>query len=209
VLRLLLLKAKAPHLILTRPPLSLLQSHSQLPKKMGDDGALKQAHPTSNGGTFGKSEELRCVIAVLRHGDRTPKAKLKMKVTQDKLLNLMMKYNGGRPRAEAKLKSAVQLQDLLDVTRQLIPDQRLIEFEAEDSENVEKLHHVKAVLEEGGHFSGIYRKVQLKPQSWVKVIKEGGATEVEKPTEALMVLKYGGVLTHAGRKQVTKKRKTI
>jgi len=62
---------------------------------------------------------------------------------------------------------------------------------------------------QGGHFSGIYRKVQLKPQSWVKVIKEGGATEVEKPTEALMVLKYGGVLTHAGRKQVTKKRKTI
>ncbi|KAH9540609.1 hypothetical protein CY35_14G013900 [Sphagnum magellanicum] len=201
VLRLMLLKAKAPHLILTRPPPSLLQSHSQLPKKMGDDGALNQAHPTSNGGTFGKSEELRCVIAVLRHGDRTPKAKLKMKVTQDKLLKLMMKYNGGRPRAEAKLKSAVQLQDLLDVTRQLIPDQRLIELEAEDSENVEKLHHVKAVLEEGGHFSGIYRKVQLKPQSWVKVIKEGGTTEVEKPTEALMVLKYGGVLTHAGRKQ--------
>jgi inositol hexakisphosphate/diphosphoinositol-pentakisphosphate kinase len=62
---------------------------------------------------------------------------------------------------------------------------------------------------QGGHFSGIYRKVQLKPQSWVKVIKEGGTTEVEKPTEALMVLKYGGVLTHAGRKQVTKKRKTI
>lgn len=66
VLRLMLLKAKAPHLMLTRPPPSLLQSNSQLPKKMGDDGALKQAQPTSNGGTFGKSEELRCVIAVLR-----------------------------------------------------------------------------------------------------------------------------------------------
>ncbi len=66
VLRLMLLKAKAPHLILTRPPPSLLQSNSQLPKKIGDDGALKQAQPTSNGGTFGKSEELRCVIAVLR-----------------------------------------------------------------------------------------------------------------------------------------------
>jgi hypothetical protein len=62
----MLLKAKAPHLILTRPPPSLLQSNSQLPKKIGDDGALKQAQPTSNGGTFGKSEELRCVIAVLR-----------------------------------------------------------------------------------------------------------------------------------------------
>lgn len=27
-------------------------------------------------------EELRCVLAVVRHGDRTPKQKMKMKVTQ-------------------------------------------------------------------------------------------------------------------------------
>ena len=33
-------------------------------------------------------------------GDRTPKQKVKMKVTQERLLNLMLKYNGGRPRAE-------------------------------------------------------------------------------------------------------------
>ncbi|KAF3664626.1 hypothetical protein FXO38_10036 [Capsicum annuum] len=53
----------------------------------------------------------------------------------------------------------------------------------------------------GGHFSGIYRKVQLKPLQWVKVPKSNGEGEEERPTEALMVLKYGGVLTHAGRKQ--------
>lgn len=27
-------------------------------------------------------EELRCVLAVVRHGDRTPKQKMKMKITQ-------------------------------------------------------------------------------------------------------------------------------
>lgn len=54
---------------------------------------------------------------------------------------------------------------------------------------------------QGGHFSGIYRKVQLKPLKWVKVTKSSGEVE-EHPVEALMVLKYGGVLTHAGRKQV-------
>lgn len=54
----------------------------------------------------------------------------------------------------------------------------------------------------GGHFSGIYRKVQLKPLKWVKVAKSNGEGEEERPVEALMVLKYGGVLTHAGRKQV-------
>ncbi|KAF3544945.1 hypothetical protein DY000_02003192 [Brassica cretica] len=33
-------------------------------------------------------------------------------------------------------------------------------------EHPEKLREVKAVLEEGGNFSGIYRKVQLKPLKW-------------------------------------------
>lgn len=56
---------------------------------------------------------------------------------------------------------------------------------------------------QGGHFSGIYRKVQLKPSKWVKLSKSDGVGEDEHPVEALMVLKYGGVLTHAGRKQVT------
>jgi len=55
---------------------------------------------------------------------------------------------------------------------------------------------------QGGHFSGIYRKVQLKPLKWIKVAKSSGEGEEERPVEALMVLKYGGVLTHAGRKQV-------
>lgn len=55
---------------------------------------------------------------------------------------------------------------------------------------------------QGGHFSGIYRKAQLKPLNWVKVAKANGEGEEERPTEALMILKYGGVLTHAGRKQV-------
>lgn len=43
--------------------------------------------------------------------------------------------------------------------------------------------------------------MQLKPQKWKKVPKEDDETEEEFPIEALMVLKYGGVLTHAGRKQ--------
>ncbi|CDY70953.1 BnaUnng04100D, partial [Brassica napus] len=62
----------------------------------------------------GNSEELRCVIAVIRQ------YKVKLNVTEEKLLNLMLKYNGGKPRAETKIKSAVQLQDLLDATRMLV-----------------------------------------------------------------------------------------
>ncbi|WJX89349.1 diphosphoinositol-pentakisphosphate 1-kinase [Trifolium repens] len=33
-------------------------------------------------------------------GDRTPKQKVKLKVTEEKLLNLIVKYNGDRPRSE-------------------------------------------------------------------------------------------------------------
>ncbi|XP_049396515.1 inositol hexakisphosphate and diphosphoinositol-pentakisphosphate kinase VIP1-like isoform X1 [Solanum stenotomum] len=199
VLRKMFLDAKAPHLSSRIPP--------TLPWKVNEpvqpsEGLTRQGSGLI--GTFGQSEELRCVIAIIRHGDRTPKQKVKFKVTEEKLLNLMLKYNGGKPRSETKLKSAVQLQDLLDATRALVPRTRPgrgSDSEAEDFEHAEKLRQVKAVLEEGGHFSGIYRKVQLKPLQWVKVPKSNGEGEEERPTEALMVLKYGGVLTHAGRKQ--------
>ncbi|WZZ42573.1 hypothetical protein YC2023_038832 [Brassica napus] len=50
-------------------------------------------------------------------------------------------------------------------------------------------------MAQGGNFLGIYRKVQLKPLKW------DGEGEEERHVEALMILKYGGVLTHAGRKQ--------
>ncbi|XP_021905415.1 inositol hexakisphosphate and diphosphoinositol-pentakisphosphate kinase VIP2 isoform X2 [Carica papaya] len=199
VLRKMFLDAKAPHLSSVIPP--------ALPWKVNEpvqssEGLTRQGSGII--GTFGQSEELRCVIAIIRHGDRTPKQKVKLKVTEEKLLNLMLKYNGGRPRSETKLKSAVQLQDLLDATRMLVPRTRPgreSDSEAEDIEHAEKLRQVKAVLEEGGHFSGIYRKVQLKPLKWVKVPRGNGEGEEERPVEALMVLKYGGVLTHAGRKQ--------
>ncbi|XP_031381096.1 inositol hexakisphosphate and diphosphoinositol-pentakisphosphate kinase VIP2-like isoform X3 [Punica granatum] len=199
VLRKMFLEAKAPHLSSTIPPV--------LPWKINEpvqpsEGLTRQGSGII--GTFGQAEELRCVIAIIRHGDRTPKQKVKLKVTEEKLLNLMLKYNGGRPRSETKLKSAVQLQDLLDATRILVPrarSDRESNSEAEDIEHAEKLSQVKAVLEKGGHFSGIYRKVQLKPLKWIKVAKANGEGEEERPVEALMVLKYGGVLTHAGRKQ--------
>ncbi|PIA28010.1 hypothetical protein AQUCO_07400097v1 [Aquilegia coerulea] len=199
VLRKMFLDAKAPHLSSTIPP--------TLPWKVNEpvqpsEGLTRQGSGII--GTFGQSEELRCVIAIVRHGDRTPKQKVKLKVTEEKLLNLMLKYNGGRPRSETKLKSAVQLQDLLDATRMLVPRTRSgreSDSDAEDLEHAEKLRQVKAVLEEGGHFSGIYRKVQLKPLKWVKVSKSNVESDEERPIEALMVLKYGGVLTHAGRKQ--------
>jgi hypothetical protein len=50
--------------------------------------------------------ELRCVLAVIRHGDRTPKQKMKMKVTQEPLLALLHKYMDSKGK-QAKLKVLV------------------------------------------------------------------------------------------------------
>ena len=55
---------------------------------------------------------------------------------------------------------------------------------------------LQTVLEHGGGFAGINRKVQLKPTQWSE-------TDPKLPTEALLILKHGGVLTHAGRQQVS------
>ncbi|KAG5410459.1 hypothetical protein IGI04_006778, partial [Brassica rapa subsp. trilocularis] len=89
VLRKMCLDAKAPHLSSTlSPTLSWkFNKHVQPNKELTRHGN-------------GNSEELRCVIDVIRHGDRTPKQKVKLNFTEDKLLNLMLKYNGGKPRAE-------------------------------------------------------------------------------------------------------------
>ncbi|WJX13616.1 diphosphoinositol-pentakisphosphate 1-kinase [Trifolium repens] len=110
----MLLDAKAPHLSSVIPP--------TLPWKVNE--SMQPPEPLTRqgsaiNGTFGQAEELRSVIVVIRHCDRTPKQKVKLKVIEEKLLNLIVKYNGGRPRSETKLKSVVQLQDLLDATRML------------------------------------------------------------------------------------------
>jgi len=56
------------------------------------------------------------------------------------------------------------------------------------------------VLEQGGQFAGINRKVQLKTLRWAP--REEGSKEAPRIIEALLILKHGGVLTHAGRAQV-------
>ncbi len=58
----------------------------------------------------------------------------------------------------------------------------------------------QTVLEHGGSFAGVNRKVQLKPLRWAA--PEEGSSEPPRIVEALLILKHGGVLTHAGRQQV-------
>ncbi|XP_042844941.1 inositol hexakisphosphate and diphosphoinositol-pentakisphosphate kinase 1 isoform X6 [Panthera tigris] len=151
--------------------------------------------------TSGTMMELRCVIAIIRHGDRTPKQKMKMEVTHPRFFSLFEKH-GGYKTGKLKLKRPEQLQEVLDITRLL-----LTELEKEPGGEIEektgKLEQLKSVLEMYGHFSGINRKVQLTyyPHG-VKATNEGQDPQREALSPSLLlVLKWGGELTPDGRVQ--------
>ena len=108
--------------------------------------------------------ELRCVVAVIRHGDRTPKQKMKMEVKHPKFFEVFKKY-GGFKAGHVKLKKPAQLQEILDISRELLETLTSGTVESEMiEEKKSKLLQIKTVLEMYGHFSGINRKVQLKYQ---------------------------------------------
>ncbi|XP_016396476.1 inositol hexakisphosphate and diphosphoinositol-pentakisphosphate kinase 1-like isoform X3 [Sinocyclocheilus rhinocerous] len=150
--------------------------------------------------TSGTMMELRCVIAVIRHGDRTPKQKMKMDVRNPMFFELFEKY-GGYKTGKLKLKKPKQLQEVLDITRTLLADiGQHTDYEIEEKKS--KLEQLKTVLEMYGHFSGINRKVQLTylPRGQPKTSSEEEDTRKEGPS-ILLVLKWGGELTPAGRVQ--------
>ncbi|XP_064294854.1 inositol hexakisphosphate and diphosphoinositol-pentakisphosphate kinase 2 isoform X4 [Phalacrocorax carbo] len=150
--------------------------------------------------TSGTMMELRCVIAVIRHGDRTPKQKMKMEVKHQRFFDLFEKCDGYKS-GKLKLKKPKQLQAMLDIARQL-----LVELgqnnDSEIEESKAKLEQLKTVLEMYGHFSGINRKVQLTylPHGCPKTSSEEEDNRRNEPS-LLLVLKWGGELTPAGRVQ--------
>ncbi|KRX50941.1 Inositol hexakisphosphate and diphosphoinositol-pentakisphosphate kinase 2 [Trichinella murrelli] len=155
--------------------------------------------------TYGTVMELRCVLGIIRHGDRTPKQKLKMEVSHKKFFDLFSTYDGFKW-GELKLKRPAQLQEVLDIVRYLLlqirdnTDQRRFITEQET-----KLEQVKTVLEMHGHFSGINRKVQLKYHKRAKNEPDDLSTG-EKPDNnenrcLILIVKWGGELTNAGKIQ--------
>ena len=153
--------------------------------------------PTS----FGTMMELRCVIAVIRHGDRTPKQKMKMEVKHNLFFKLFEKYDGLK-NGRLKLKKPSQLQEVLDVARALLDECTKLNVETlETKETKTKLLQLKSVLEMYGHFSGINRKVQFKYQQHGKPRNSSSDEDIsdtDLSPSLLLILKWGGELTEHG-----------
>ncbi|KAG8470288.1 hypothetical protein KFE25_008709 [Diacronema lutheri] len=172
--------------------------------------------------------ELLCVVALTRHGDRTPKEKLKFYTREPALLAMISEY-GSSTVEELKIKN-VRLME--EVTRRVcatvdrMRTERLLSLSAAragkadaDDDNMDddfgKLLTVRQVLT-SHPFRGINRKVQLKPTRWERPTGDDGAggAPIDKPssfadgpepgaapTEALFILKWGGELTALGEAQ--------
>eukprot|EP00981_Chlorochromonas_danica_P011249 scaffold3825_cov179-Ochromonas_danica.AAC.6 len=105
-----------------------------------------------------EQEELRGVIAIIRHGDRTPKQKIKIVVTESRFLDYFHSYVK-TPIKELKVKSKSGLLRFLEVTREVIQDKQTA------PELRRKLFQIRDVLERW-EISGINRKLQMKPLKW-------------------------------------------
>ena len=143
----------------------------------------------------------RCVLAVIRHGDRTPKQKMKMEVMHPKFFEVFKKYDGQKF-GHVKLKKPQQLQEILDISRELLETLSSGNSESEMiEEKKSKLVQIKTVLEMYGHFSGINRKVQLKYQPKGRPRNSSSEDNVPREASLLLILKWGGELTPSGRRQ--------
>lgn len=126
-----------------------------------------------------ETEELRCVIAVIRHGDRTPKQKMKVKVSEPKFLDYFHAF-AKTPRKDLKVKSRSALVRFLDVTREIIADGTV--SPDQDPDLFRKLRQIRDVLERW-EISGINRKLQMKPQKWADGWNESEEEEARQARE--------------------------
>ena len=159
-----------------------------------------------------KGEELRSIVAVFRHADRSPKQKLKFIVEEPELLELfnifynenIISIKDNKEYAnDLKLKKPHELLTVFNIVDNLL---KKIDFEKEkmnfDNDNKYiKLYQIKLILEKNLNFEGLTRKIQFRPKKWTLIKDNDKNTKKYKIEEALFIIKWGGRITHSGIKQ--------
>lgn len=147
-------------------------------------------------------EELRCVIAVIRHGDRTPKQKLKVNTTEPHILAYFHAHTDNC-RKDLKVKAKAPMIEFLETVKRMIAEKvsnrNMSSANPDELEILYKLMHMRDVLERW-KIAGLNRKLQIKPRDWVEYENDDGETIV-RCIELQLILKWGGNLTKLGEKQ--------
>ena len=105
------------------PPLPCTPRKVPPPNRTIPDSVLQDVVPpraSLQAPTGAEESELLCVIGLTRHGDRTPKQKLKMKTTEPRLLALLGKNKDAR--AELKIKKIRAMEELTQIVSRLVEE---------------------------------------------------------------------------------------
>ena len=155
-------------------------------------------------------EELHSVVAVFRHADRSPKQKMKLVVEHPALLELfeIFKENiseneiDNTPQ-ELKLKKPNELMVVLKIVKDILFEKGIQGDELTlKSDNFDiKLFQIKLILEKNLNFEGLTRKIQMRPLEFKYIEDKTTNTKKFIVTKALMIMKWGGHITHSGIEQ--------
>ncbi|GKY97682.1 hypothetical protein MPSEU_000726400 [Mayamaea pseudoterrestris] len=143
-------------------------------------------------------EELRCVIAVIRHGDRSPKQKIKVDMTEPHILRFFHDNCVGDCQKDVKVKAKTPLTEFLRVVRTTL-DELKQRSSDQDLTLRHQLTHMRDILERW-KIVGLNRKLQIKPKKFEEYEDENGQTK-KRCTKVQLILKWGGNLTKLGEKQ--------
>ena len=142
-------------------------------------------------------EELRCVITIVRHGDRTPKQKLKGVMHDEHFLRYFHNHTK-KVKKDLKVKAKKDMVQFLETVKAVIRD-----LEAEGVEKnrakLYKARHIRDILTRW-KFSGLNRKLQMKPRKWIEEETADGDIATVC-SELQLIVKWGGDLTKLGEKQ--------
>mmetsp|Transcript_19998 Transcript_19998/g.30056 ORF Transcript_19998/g.30056 Transcript_19998/m.30056 type:complete len:1132 (-) Transcript_19998:526-3921(-) len=144
-------------------------------------------------------EELRCVIAITRHGDRTPKQKLKLETSEPRMLEYFHTHTKNC-RKDLKVKERKLMIEFLETTKAIISEKAASDITGKkDMEAYHKIMHMRDVLERW-KIVGLNRKLQMKPKEWGE-FEDGKGDSVIRCTAVQLILKWGGNLTKLGERQ--------
>ncbi|RMX64831.1 hypothetical protein DD238_005244 [Peronospora effusa] len=225
--------APPPSAELSEPPTAHRHAMLRGPFASTVDSELSEGDSITDGNedTLYQEEELRCVLAVIRHGDRTPKQKMKMNVChpaflqfyEDRLREAQEENGDGndpkkKKKKDLKIKAVANLERLLLVSKDLLRkyetrdpafmeflEHRQVKFGEDATDRVKGYRTLRDVLQRW-QLVGINRKVQLKPKEFLDVsVATTTENEVQQQTrrvsKLLLIIKWGGDLTHTGEEQ--------